>query len=101
MIMVSSLSKAIGVGKTSFVNAAQYDLSKRGLLPSHQTIEVRENMEPSNLVLSALSNLVYSLELAKRRVANIKVLSLRESKQLVANTVKGGWGGQPSILVTS
>ncbi|OLD55945.1 hypothetical protein AUI46_02890 [archaeon 13_1_40CM_2_52_13] len=90
----------IGVGKTSFVNAAQYDLSKRGFLPSHQTIEVRENMEPSNLVLSALSNLVYSLELAKGRDANMKDLSLREGKQLVANTVKGGWGGQLSILGT-
>jgi hypothetical protein len=90
----------IGVGKTSFVNAAQYDLSKRGFLPSHQTIEVRENMEPSNLVLSALSNLVYSLEMSKGRDANTKDLALREGKQLVANTVKGGWGGQLSILGT-
>ena len=90
----------IGVGKTSFVNAAQYDLSKRGFLPSHQTIEVRENMEPSNLVLSALSNLVYSLEISKGREANTKDLALREGKQLVANTVKGGWGGQLSILGT-
>ena len=90
----------IGVGKTSFVNAAQYDLSKRGFLPSHQTIEVKENMEPSNLVLSALSNLVYSLEVAKGRDANTKDAALREGKQLVANTVKGGWGGQLSILGT-
>jgi len=90
----------IGVGKTSFVNATQYDLSKRGFLPSHQTIEVKENMEPSNLVLSALSNLVYSLEVVKGRDANTKDASLREGKQLVANTVKGGWGGQLSILGT-
>jgi hypothetical protein len=90
----------IGVGKTSFVNTAQYDLSKDGFLPSHQTIEVKENMEPSNLVLSTLSNLVYSLEVSKGKDANTKDATLREGKQLVADTAKGGWGGQLSILGT-
>lgn len=90
----------IGVGKTSFVNAAQHDLAEKGFLPSHQTIEVAEATEPSHLVLSSLSNLVYSLEQDHGDDACAKDPSLREGKQLIASTIQGGWGGQISILGT-
>src|SRR3972149_1890460 len=106
MVLSSNLEGAIvvegniGVGKTSFVNAAQHDLAEKGFLPSHQTIEVAEATEPSHLVLSSLSNLVYSLERHHGDDACAKDLSLREGKQLIASTVQGGWGGQISILGT-
>jgi len=88
----------IGVGKTSFVNAAQHDLAKKGFLPSHQTIEVAETTEPSNLILSSLSNLIYSLEKTHGPDACKKDPPLQDGKQLVASTVQSGWGGQISIL---
>ena len=106
MVLSSSLQGAIivegniGVGKTSFVNAAQHDLAKRGFLPSHQTIEIGETTEPSDLILSSLSNLVYSLEKTHGANACTKNPSLRDGKQLVTSTMQSDWGGQLSILGT-
>ncbi len=90
----------IGVGKTSFVNAAQHDLLKKQFLPSHQTIEVTEATEPSSLILSTLSNLIYSLEKIHGSDACTKNPSLKEAKNLVTSTIQSGWGGQISILGT-
>jgi hypothetical protein len=90
----------IGVGKTSFVNSIQHDLDRKGFLPSHQTIEVGETTEPADLILSSLSNLVYSLEQAHGQNACAKDNALKQGKQLVATTMQGGWGGQFSILGT-
>lgn len=88
----------IGVGKTSFVNSVQHDLSKKGFLPSYQTIEVGESTEPSTLILSSLSNLVYSIEKVHGSNACMKDSSLKQGKQLVATTMSGGWGGQLTVL---
>jgi hypothetical protein len=90
----------IGVGKTSFVNSIQHDLDRKGFLPSHQTIEVGETTEPADLILSSLSNLVYSLEQAHGQNACARDNALKQGKQLVATTMQGGWGGQFSILGT-
>jgi len=104
MVLSSNLEGAIvvegniGVGKTSFVNAAQHDLAEKGFLPSHQTIEVGETTDPSNLILSSLSNLVYSIEKAHGSNACMKDNSLKQGKQLVASTMQGGWGGQLTVL---
>jgi len=106
MVLSSNLQGAIivegniGVGKTSLVNAAQHDLVKKGFLPSHQTIEVSETTEPSNLILSSLSNLVYSLERAHGANACMKNPSLRDGKQLVTSTAQSDWGVQLSVLGT-
>lgn len=90
----------IGVGKTSFVNSVQHDLAKKNFLPSQQAIEVGETTAPSNLILSSLSNLVYSLEKAHGQDACAGDNALKQGKQLVATTVQGGWGGQFTILGT-
>jgi hypothetical protein len=88
----------IGVGKTSFVNSVQHDLAGKGFLPSYQTIEVGESTDPSSLILSSLSNLVYSIEKAHGSNACMKDNSLKQGKQLVTTTMSGGWGGQLTVF---
>lgn len=90
----------VGVGKTSFVNAMLYDKwnpenkgSKNGkkshhYLPSFETIQLQENVELSDFMLSVLSNCIFSLE--KIRGENVSKSSdiLKAGKELIANTVR-------------
>ncbi|MDG6996858.1 MAG: hypothetical protein JRN52_13135 [Nitrososphaerota archaeon] len=97
----------VGVGKTSFVNMMQYDKwkgtageSKRSgkMMPCFETIELKENIETTDFMLSVLSNFMYSLERihGTRRVeANQKLFA---GKELIANTLKSGYGFSISIL---
>ena len=97
----------LGVGKTSFVNAMQYakwnptrrteetgknsvSSSTSSYLPSFETVELKENVDLTDFMLSVLSNCVYSLEKVHPSADDP---DLREGKELVANTVKRGLGG--------
>jgi hypothetical protein len=106
---IAIIEGGIGVGKTSFVNAMQYDkvaVAKGGArgqkqskyLPSYETIELRENVELTDFMLSVLSNCIFSLEKMYGRSASEKDRDLRAGKELVANTVRSGVGFSASIL---
>jgi hypothetical protein len=87
----------VGVGKTSIVNAMQYDLlqnAKEKILPSFQKIELTSsNIEPKNFVLSAFSNMIYSLEKLTKSDLSKEGGVLKEGKQLVAQTVQSDLSG--------
>ena len=100
----------IGVGKTSFVNAMQYskwnpegrkrNKSSPGYLPSFETIELKEDVDLSDFMLSVLSNCIYSFEKIHGEVSQDDP-DLSAGKELVASTVKAGLGGfNISILGT-
>ena len=88
----------IGVGKTSFVNSMQYDLKENKFLSTYNTIEITEAMEPASMLLSSLSNMVYSLE--KDVTVSTLIKPLKEGKRLVDTTLEKGLGGSISILGT-
>ncbi|MHB8567535.1 MAG: P-loop NTPase family protein [Nitrososphaerales archaeon] len=95
----------IGVGKTSFVNAMLFDKwnpegkkahdrrKSYSYLPSFETLQLKENFELADFMLSALSNCIFSLE----RIHSLKISDtdpdLKAGKELVANTVRAGVGG--------
>lgn len=95
----------IGVGKTSFVNAMQYDKwnpegkKRKGgkkpysYLPSFETIQLNEDVELANFMLSVLSNCIFSLERIHGQQASDSDPDIRAGKELVSNTVKSGLGG--------
>ena len=95
---------SVGVGKTSFVNAMQYDKWKKGgrrkYMPSFETIELREKVETSDLMLSVLSNCIFSLEKIHGSSISDGDTDLRAGKELIANTVRSGMGFSISILGT-
>ena len=101
----------VGVGKTSFVNAMQYsrwnprngrkktageDKMPRSratsYLPSFETVELKENVDLTDFMLSVLSNCIYSFEKVHPE-ASSSDSELREGKQLVSATVRRGLGG--------
>lgn len=91
----------IGVGKTSLVNVLQYDKWKgTKFLPSFEKMELEQNTEPTQFMLSVLSNMVYSLEKAAGTDITKHHTILKEAKMLIAKTLESGWGGQASIFGT-
>ena len=105
----------IGVGKTSFVNAMLYDKwnprqtnSESGprrrthsYLPSFETIQLRENQDLASLMLSVLSNCIFSLERIHGQDASESDNYLKAGKELISNTVRSGFAGfSLSILGT-
>lgn len=91
----------IGVGKTSFVNILQHDKWKNDkFLPSFEKIELEENIEPTQFMLSVFSNMVYNLEKASGPNITRQHEILKEAKMLIAKTLEAGWGGQASIFGT-
>jgi len=97
---------SIGVGKTSFVNAMQYDKwkkeagGKRKYMPSFETIELKGNIETSDLMLSVLSNCIFSMEKIHGPSSSSGDEILRAGKELVASTVRSTGGFSISILGT-
>jgi type II secretory pathway predicted ATPase ExeA len=87
----------VGVGKTSLVNAMQHDLlhqKKNKILPSFQKIELtKDNIEPKNFILSAFSNMIFSLEKLTGTYTVKRGGILKEGKLLVAQTVQSGLEG--------
>lgn len=81
----------VGVGKTSFVNAVQYDEWERThALPSFQVLQVQRNTDSIGFVLSAFSTCIGSLELTDPTAAN-KDKDLRAGKAMVAQMLNSGW----------
>jgi hypothetical protein len=87
----------VGVGKTSLVNAMQYDLLQQKtdkILPSYQKIELmKENMEPKNFILSSFSNMIFSLEKLTDADSAKQSGILKDAKLLVSQTIQHGFGG--------
>jgi len=87
----------IGVGKTSLVNAMQYDLlhqKKNKILPAFQKIELtNDNIEPKNFILSTFSNMIFSLEKLTNTDLAKQTGILKEGKLLVAQTIQSGFAG--------
>lgn len=92
----------VGVGKTSIVNAMQYDLlyhSKDKILPSFQKIELtNNNTEPKNFMLSTFSNMIFSLEKLTNQDLSKQGGIFKEGKLLVAQTVQSGLGGNLQVF---
>lgn len=89
----------VGVGKTSFVNIFQHDKWKGAkLLPSFERIELSDNTNSVNFMLSVFSNMIFNLE----KIDNSSLLKRpgihKESKSLVARTIESGWGGSVSVF---
>ena len=78
----------------------QHDLKLNKFLSTYNTIEITETTEPSNMLLSSLSNMVYSLEKEQDPTVSKLIAPLKEGKRLVDTTLEKGWGGRLSILGT-
>ncbi len=80
-----------GVGKTSLVNAVQYDKWRsRACLPSFQVLQVLANTDPIGFMLSAFSTSIGSLELTNPGDVD-KSPALKAGKTMVAQAVSTGW----------
>ncbi|AIF82381.1 hypothetical protein NTE_00299 [Candidatus Nitrososphaera evergladensis SR1] len=94
---ITIVEGGIGVGKTSLVNAMQYDLlhqKKNTILPAFQKIELTDgNMEPKNFILSTFSNMIFSLEKLTNTDLAKQTGILKEGKLLVAQTIQSGFAG--------
>ena len=94
----------VGVGKTSFVNAMQYDKWKSKdqsgakMLPSFETIESKENVESTDFMLSVLSNFIYTLEKIHGPSKIERDKTLQRGKELIAKTLRSGYGFNFSAL---
>jgi hypothetical protein len=81
----------VGVGKTSFVNAVQYDeWERKHALPSFQVLQVQKNTDPVGFVLSAFSTCIGSLELINPRAVE-KDKDLKAGKAMVSQMLNSGW----------
>src|SRR5208283_5927122 len=81
----------VGVGKTSFVNAVQYDEWKRKhALPSFQVLQVQRNTDSVGFVLSAFSTCIGSLELVNPHALD-KDRDLKAGKAMVSQMLNSGW----------
>jgi GTPase SAR1 family protein len=88
-----------GVGKTSLVNAVQYDkLQSRVCLPSFQVIQVLTDTDPIGFMLSAFSTCINSLELADPGEVD-KIPALKAGKTMVAQAISTGWGFTGGLTV--
>lgn len=81
----------VGVGKTSFVNAVQYDKwQSRSCLPSFQVLQVQPNTDPIGFILSAFSTCIGSLELSNPGDTDGDK-DLRAGKAMVTQMLTAGW----------
>jgi hypothetical protein len=81
----------VGVGKTSFVNAVQYDeWERKHALPSFQVLQVQRNTDSVGFILSAFSTCIGSLELVNPHVID-KDKDLRAGKAMVSQMLNSGW----------
>lgn len=78
----------------------QYDLKANNFLSTYNTIEITEAVEPTSMLLSSLSNMIYSLEKEKNEASTSLAKPLKEGKRLVDITLEKGLGGSISILGT-
>ena len=62
-------------------------------LPSFETIQLKENLELTDLMLTVLSNCIFSLETIHGQKVSDSDADLRAGKELIANTVRSGFGG--------
>ena len=90
----------VGVGKTSFVNICQYDkLKKDKFLPSDK-IELEENLETTQFILSVFSSMFNSLEKYDKTGRLNKFPIHNQARTLISQTVQSGWGGNFQVLGT-
>lgn len=88
-----------GVGKTSLVNAVQYDKWQSGAcLPSFQVLQVLTNTDPIGLMLSAFSTSIGSLELTNPGEVD-KNPALKAGKTMVAQAASTGWSFSGGLTV--
>ena len=81
----------VGVGKTSFVNAVQYDKWRsRSCLPSFQVLQVQTNTDPIAFMLSAFSTCIGSLEVSDPERADSDK-DLKAGKAMVSQMLNSGW----------
>jgi hypothetical protein len=82
----------VGVGKTSFVNAVQYDEweRKHHALPSFQVLQVQKNTDSVGFILSAFSTCIGSLELVNPHAID-KDKDLKTGKAMVSQMLNSGW----------
>ena len=89
---ISIVEGEIGVGKTSFVNIFQYDkLDNDKFLPSYENIEITET-DPTNFMLSVLSNMISNLEQVVERKLLMKYDEYKNAKMFVDTTIESGSG---------
>lgn len=88
----------VGVGKTSFVNIFQHDKWKHEkLLPSSEKIELGDNTNSVNFMLSVLSNMIFNLEKIDSGTLLKKDQVHKNTKALIAKTIESGWVGSISV----
>lgn len=102
---------SVGVGKTSFVNVQQYRLAQdEALLPSLNTIELRDGMTPTEFLLSVLSNSLNTLRRLRpesereeefRRLAQAVEQTLVVTRSYPANIASFGAGYGSSASATN
>lgn len=81
----------VGVGKTSFVNAVQYDKWKeKTCLPSFQVFQTQRGTDPNGFILSAFSTCLGSFEQVNPGVVD-KNKTLRAGKAMVSQMLNIGW----------
>lgn len=91
----------IGVGKTSFVNIFQYGKwQNEKILPSFRKIELPQNIDSINFILSVFSNMLFSMEDVLDSKLLKKYSEHSAAKSYVAKTIESGLGGSFSILGT-
>ncbi len=81
----------VGVGKTSFVNAVQYDKwQERVCLPSFQVFQTQRGTDPIGFILSAFSTCLGSFEQVNPGVVD-KNRILSTGKAMVSQMLNIGW----------
>lgn len=88
-----------GVGKTSFVNAVQFDKwQAKSCLPSFQVLQVQSNTDPLGFVLSAFSTCIGSLELSNPGSSESSP-QLKAGKAMVGQMLNAGWSFSGGLSV--
>jgi len=83
----------IGVGKTSFVNIFQLSkFEKDNFLPAFESIELAENTDATNFLLSLLSSMISNLEQVVESKLLMKYEEYKKAKAFVDSTIESGWG---------
>lgn len=81
----------VGVGKTSFVNAVQYDKwQEKVCLPSFQVFQTQRSTDPIGFILSAFSTCLGSFEQVNPGVVD-KNKTLAAGKAMVSQMLNVGW----------
>jgi len=89
----------IGVGKTSFVNAFQYDCwKKKNILPTFESVQLEKDHNTVQFMLSVFSSMIHSLEKVDETGRLNRSSVHNDAKALIAKTIQSGWGGNISVL---